>query len=483
MDKFLMSTEEECLTAVPDQPDLAAFATGRLLAILPQLSPSLPGIGGVFNTYGRVYPDCGHVELAAIECDSPYVLPAIVERQHTLVTQAVAQLAAEGTRLILANNNHSGLLQSGCHVWGSHENYMTDQHPARFGRWILPFLVTRIYGGAGGVLYPSGTFVAGVRPVRMEEAEGGGTTCGRAIHSTAREEHHMAGRPRRYRYHLLLGDGHRSHYNLAVQFGATALAIHAAQHDKQLRSQIEKMSDLPADDGWVEWLQQINVLTRAGRPLAIHPRVLPIQRLYLDAAHRCAARLPGGPAWIPRMLTDWEETLNALERMDRPWLAARLDAFAKYEVYSAVIREAGCGWKDLTRGHGLFHELALLDHSYHEFTSETSLFHRLERAGLLRHRLANPIPPGGESDPYVPEVETRARLRARFIRDHDKQEGYVVDWSVIYNDMSAEVFRLDHPFAESFNATAAGHSASGRMQALRGLLRRNAAGAAPELPF
>ncbi|NUQ66060.1 MAG: proteasome accessory factor PafA2 family protein [Pirellulales bacterium] len=470
MEEFLMSVEEECLTASPEHPELVILHIERLLGILPRLSPSLAGVSGVFTPYGRIYPDCGHIELAAIECDSPYVLPGIVERQHMLVTRAVEELAAEGHRLVLANNNHSGLLQAGCNVWGSHENYLTSQHPAGFGRWILPFLVTRIYGGAGGVLYPSGDFVAGVRPVRMEMAEGGGTTSCRAIHSTARDEHHMGSRPRRYRYHLLLGDGHRSHFNLALQVGATALALKAIQHDKELRNRIEQLEGLPADDGWVPLLREINLLAKAGGELRIHPRVVPIQRLYREGAERFTAGLKNPRAWIARTLQDWDETLLAMENLDRRWLAAKLDAFTKYEVYSGVVEAAGCGWKGVARAKDIFHELALLDHSYHEFTNPQSLFCRLERAGLLEHRVADPIAPGSEAESYIPEVATRARARARFIRDHDKQPNLVADWSFVYDRTSGQTFRLLDPFAEDFKPVPKDSSLSNRMRSIREML-------------
>ena len=51
------------------------------------------------------------------------------------------------------------------------------------------------------------------------------------------------------------------------------------------------------------------------------------------------------------------------QRLDRPWLAARLDAVYKYEFYTAVLQEAGHSWQDLPGKNELFCELALLDHS------------------------------------------------------------------------------------------------------------------------
>ena len=65
---FLMSTEEECLSATPDAPEQGEMALYALLQSMAPLAPSLPGPAGVFNTYGRAYVDSGHIELAMAEC-------------------------------------------------------------------------------------------------------------------------------------------------------------------------------------------------------------------------------------------------------------------------------------------------------------------------------------------------------------------------------------------------------------------------------
>ena len=67
--------------------------------------------------------------------------------------------------------------------------------------------------------------------------------------------------------------------------------------------------------------------------------------------------------------------------MDRVWLSRHLDAFAKYEFYSAVLADAGTSFGELRRRPDLFHELALLDQSYHEFCNPASVFSQLENAG------------------------------------------------------------------------------------------------------
>jgi hypothetical protein len=446
---FVMSTEMECLTAVTQSPH-PEFVVRRFLEIMASLAPSMPGRSGFFNPYGRVYIDCNlHIELAACECASPYDLPNIVERQQMLAAQAIQQLSEEHQHLLLANNNHSGLLTADAPTWGSHENYMTEQHATQFGEHILPFLVTRIYAGAGGINYPSADFLAAVRPLRMELASGGGTTEQRAIHSTARDEHHMGEKPKRFRYHLILGDGHASHFNLALQFGATALALKAIFFDHKLKQELKKFDSI-SGEGWVTLLKQLNVLAAAGGPLRVDPRVLEIQHLYLEAAQRYADSLDTRPDWIAGILNDWRQTLQAMERMDLDWLSARLDTFAKYSLYSAVLAEQGKQWNDLIQEHTLFNELALLDHSYHSFCDPNSVFRHLEKLGVLQHRVGHPFQPGTEAEPYVPNSGTRADARARFIIEHAEKQEYFVDWSFAASRRTSEVFLMCDPLTLEF---------------------------------
>ncbi|MCO6456010.1 MAG: proteasome accessory factor PafA2 family protein [Pirellulaceae bacterium] len=445
-DQFALSAEVECLTAVPDRPDEAANAVSRFLRLMSEAAPSLPATQGIFTGYAKIYSDVGHVELALVECDDPYLLPSLFERVQVLAARVLGKLQADGVRMLLANNNHSGLLQEGCPVWGDHENHLVEQHPTTFADRILPFLVTRIYHGAGGIHHPSGNYLAAVRPVCMELATGGGTTSHRAIHSTAREEHHMGGSPSRFRYHLILGDGHRSHFNLALQFGATALALKAVLFDRQLARDLTLLrSELPAD--WVAALRMFNLLAAPGGPPQVHPLVIKIQRVYLEAAERYVAALEQPPDWTHRTLHDWRATLDAFQRMDRGWLAERLDAFIKYEFYSALLGEGGRDWRSLPGDHRQFCELALLDHSYHEFCNPSSVFDRLDRAGVLQHRVGPRILPGDEPEPFVPETTTRARARARFIRDHARGGQFAVDWSWIHDVAGNRRASIEDPFA------------------------------------
>ena len=456
-ENFLFSTETELLTSVLHDPHDLDGTLMRFLELMKEAAPSAPGSNGYFNGYGRYYIDCGHIELAACECDSPAMLVSIVERQQQLVTQVIARLREEGRELLLANNNHSGLLTKECPVWGAHENYLVERPPKTFGMQILPFLVTRIYAGAGGVVYPSGAFVAGVRHLRMDQPTGGSTTECRAVHSTSREEHLVEEGSEQYRYHLIVGDGHRSQFNLAMQFGATALALKAVFYDDKLQRRLKRIG-FHDESPWMQLLYRHNTLATPSNELAIDELVIDTQKLYLEAARRYVDNLRGrAPVWTTQLLEDWECMLNAMQQLDHDWLARRLDAFAKYEFYSAVLQQNGHSWQSLPRSSRMFRELALLDHSYHSFTSEDSIFGRLEDAGLLDHRAAAVIEAGEEETPYVPHTTTRARARALFIKENSPSDQLYMDWSLAHHN--GKTFELLDPFAKNYSeqATASSH--------------------------
>ncbi len=451
--QFLFGIESECLTALPDRPGEAELFALRLLKYLAKQAPSIRSTQGYFNGYAKFYFDVGHIELATVECDSPYLLPSIVERIEILVGRALKVLGEceDGVRLVLANNNHSGLLRPGCPVWGTHENYLVEAPPESFTEQILPFLVTRIYAGAGAVHYPTGEFLAGVRPTCMETHTGGGTTDTRAIHSTARSESHMSSAQALYRYHLISGDGHRSQFNLALQVGATALAIKAILFDPETKRQVGRWSS-QFGPSWVSTIKQLNVLAGPNCSLHIDPLIVRTQRVYLKGARRYAESVSELPDWVPRLLEDWEQTLLAYERVDRSWLAARFDTFAKYELFSAVVQQSGKNWDSLRASKPLFSELALLNQGYHEFCNPESVFRKLEQANMLKHRVVPLTQPGQERDAFVPETRTRARARARFIKENHEKRGMELDWAYAYDHDASQAFGLGTPFAEEFVA-------------------------------
>lgn len=464
--QFVVSTEIECQNYLNPEggQEEALRAVSKFLARLPKEIPCLSDGHGYFTPYGRFYIDCGHLEMAAAECDDPYVLALILERLQLLCRRVIGNLAGRHRHLRLANNNHSGLLRRGGVTWGSHENYLVEKPPSEFTGFVLPFLATRFYGGAGGVQAESGdperagrdhqaagNYIASVRAEFIHHETGGSTTDSRALHSTCRNEHHMGSKRGRYRYHLILGDGKRSHFNIALQFGATALALKAIQNDDGfLAERLRQFDHMPKNNSWVESLHELNVLARPGGLLRVDERALLIQRTYLEAARRFAAKHEGLPSWVDRCLEDWGRTLTAAVEMDRAWLAAHLDAFAKYELFTSYLGDKGADWVAARDDKALLSELTLLDHSWHDFIAPDSYFERAAAGGLMDHRVGDCIAPGEEPEPYIPEVTTRARTRARFIVENQGNNALVMDWSGVYDGAEGRSSSLDDPFGEEY---------------------------------
>ena len=156
------------------------------------------------------------------------------------------------------------------------------------------------------------------------------------------------------------------------------------------------------------------------------------------------------PKWMPRILEDWRLTLDAYERSDRPWLASRLDAFTKYELYSHFLEDRGSSWGDLVGDIEALSIMGLLDHDYHSISERVSAFSDLDQRGLLSQRVGDPIEPGSEEEPYVPDVGTRARARARFIRDHSGRSDLIMTWDRVVEMRNRRVRTLFDPFASAY---------------------------------
>ncbi len=451
---FLMSVEQELMTVVRP-PELTSPILQRVLRRMAGLAPSLPDLSnGFFNAYGRVYVDLHcHLELAALECDDPYQLALLVETQQALLARAVAEEASPEVRVVLANNNHDGLLQATSATWGAHENYLVTRHPPTFAEEIMPFLVTRTFAGAGGVRFPAGELVAGVRPLFMQHETGGDTTSQRAIHSTSREEHLVGPRKGLFRYHLIVGDSHRCQFNLALQLGATALVLRVLETEGAFLLRVRELCArlrLPLGGSWLRMLATCNHLANAGEAPRVHPCVLEVQAFYLDAARRFARSATAPPAWVARCLQDWGDTLDAMARGDDDWLAARLDTFVKRRLLASVLAARGLSWSDLRGDKRRFGALTLVEHSFHDVVGAASTFRRLEQSEVVRHRVGAMHVAGSEAEAYVPAVGTRARARARFLVDHRGTQGMRADWGHVIDDAGRRYRRLDDPFATEF---------------------------------
>ncbi len=474
--RFLLSVEHELMCFVQAGPRPAALR--RLLDLMATYAPSLPDVGrGFFNAYGRVYVDVNdHPELAALECSDPYELALLVEAQVGLLARAVRELAADGLVLSLHANNHDGVLHPQAHTWGTHENYLLTRPAATLGAAMLPFLATRIYAGSGGVLFPSGERLAATRPLFMTHDAGGGTTAARAVFSTAREEHHTPGKRSYHRCHLLVGDGHRSQFNLALQHGATALVLRALEADPSVPAAVAAACarlGLPLGGSWAETLRTCCRLAGPGEAVRVHGIVLEIQALYLGLARAWADRRRDAPPWVARCLQDWADTLAAMQRGDEPWLARRLDAFAKLRLFDSVLTHMGGSWATLPGDAQRLRALTLIDHSYHAITDPTSVFDTMVGSGLIEHRVGAPMAAGTETERWVPPVATRARARARFLAAHGGMPGLRVDWGGVYEPTTGRWRLLGDPFALEFDSWSADQRITPRAEPV----------AAEDLPF
>ena len=146
----------------------------------------------------------------------------------------------------------------------------------------------------------------------------------------------------------------------------------------------------------------------------------------------------------------WEDALAALASDDLGWLTTRLDAFIKYRLFSAVLADAGYTWADLPNDRRKFCELVLIDHSYHSFCDPGSRFEELDRAGHLDHRVGAAIEAGTEAEPFVPETRTRARARARWIKEHSSRDAMFVSWSFVKDCRTRRYRGLENPFATEY---------------------------------
>jgi hypothetical protein len=440
----LMSVEQECLTVVRNAPPGVGFleVVARFLHALSRQAPSLPGSSGLFNPYGRVYLDGHHLEFAAAECSSPYDVPWLLERQQQLAALVTAELRHQGIDLLLAANNHSGALEPGASTWGTHENYLVRKPPADLADLLLPFLVTRIYAGSGGVVAATGEYVASVRLCFLETDVGGGTVSRRALFSLARNESHLPPRSGLERCHLILGDGHRSWFSWALHLGTTALVLHVLERQPALVRTLPRLPSLSQARFWLQAAATYNRLAKPGQPLSVHPLALEVQRYYLDLVRR---GLDADIPWANRLLNDWQTVLDRIQANDTDWLQARLDPWIKFHLLSSWLESQGATWEEVARRPTLRSGLVLLQQSYHDFTSPENLFAQWEASSDAAHRYEVQ----GWQDPHPPALGTRADARARFLRAH-ADEPLMMDWTSVEDASQGRTWLLLDPFAREY---------------------------------
>jgi proteasome accessory factor A len=141
---------------------------------------------------------------------------------------------------------------------------------------------------------------------------------------------------RRRRLHLMVGDANLCEWAQVLRTGTTALVLEAIEADAgivwpELRDPLAALREL-SDDPDLRCTLELRDGSRAG--------ALEIQRRYLEGVRTSLAEDPAPlPLWKARVLRDWEETLDLLER-EPEVLADRLDWIAKRALVRAEVPDA-----------------------------------------------------------------------------------------------------------------------------------------------
>ncbi|QDS97214.1 proteasome accessory factor PafA2 family protein [Adhaeretor mobilis] len=436
---FVMGVEEECLT-LGSHIDM-----DRMFVAIQSLAPTLRACpSGIFTPLGRIYLDGSHLELASAEAGSPWILADIVARQQQLVAEAIQSVAGAGGSLEFANINYSGLLRSGACTWGTHENYLVNRPVSWFAEQMIPFLCSRFYAGSGAVHWPSGRYVASARVQFLAAETNGNTTRNRPLFCTARSDPGENGRELR-RCHLVCADGHRSPINLALQFGATSLVLHA------LIERPKKLKSIPRPSGaskklWLVCAKHFNFLAKPGEPLAVHPGAIQLQRFYLQLVSDWLAGSRAAPDWSDKIVALWQATLDAVEQGNHLWLSQRLDAWIKYDLLDVALEVMGSNWREAADNRLLSSHLTLISQDYHCFTKSDSIFQVLcEKEAILRSPRFLPV-----NDRWKIATKTRAAARAKMICEHAGETDLVLDWNGMINLQTGERWGLVDPMATRF---------------------------------
>lgn len=431
--------------------------------------------GGFLINGGRLYVDAvgSHEEYATAECSD---LVDIVAQDKAGQRILVSCVNALGWQDKVSFHNNS-VDHFGGQTFGCHENYLVrgeDRFFTESVHALWPFLCTRqIFAGAGRV---GGHRLeqAGFRPALSDLHEnpidyiwvshvyGVEPDPGVEYQLSQRADHivkTVASRVRfnraivnpkwdsyysfvgLHRLHLLFGEANMSEYALALKVGATSLTLdlieaNAVPPDMRLADPLTALKSVSRDPSW-RWLVKLE----DGRTIP----AVDVQRAYLDAA---SDRLSGRDAQTDWILTEWETTLDALER--NPWeLADRLDWVIKRKIVESYLQETGLKWGD--------DALHSIDLEYHNIDPERGLYFAMEQMGETKRIITDEKI---EEAVVTPPANTRAHGRARIVRRllEKRSPRYYIDWDMVYVDRNRQI-ELRDPFdsyaeeADRFAAT------------------------------
>jgi Pup amidohydrolase len=378
----------------------------------------------VLSNGARFYNDHAHPEYSTPECTT---LRSLVAQDKA--GERILMECARRRNLKLPNDQEVQLYKNNTdfsgHSYGCHDNYLMrrDVPWQRVVAGALPFLVTRqIFAGAGkmGVEAESAAGQPGIYQISQRAdffavLVSIDTMNRRPLVNTRDEPHADALRYRRF--HVIVGDANMSEWATALKVGTTALALDLIERD--LAPQIELAQPIGAiksisRDQTYDWIIEL----RDGRKIS----AIEVQRLYLTAAQRAAARDDAETAWL---LQEWETVLNDLER-DVTLCRDRIDWVAKKELLSALQEEEQLAWSDPW--------LQSIDLAYHDIRADRGLYHELVRQGTMRRLVTEEEI---KQAIFAPPVETRAYFRGRSVaRFNDRIKS--IQWDEIVFEAEGE---------------------------------------------
>ena len=367
----------------------------------------------------RLYNDHAHPEYSTPECQNLFDLVAHDKAGERILQECAERRSEElGQRVLLYKNNTDFY----GHSYGCHDNYlMAREVPFDYLKSsILPFFVTRqIFAGAGKIgieteagLATPGHFQLTQRADFFHVEASVDTMHKRPIVNTRDEPH---ADPAKYRrLHGIVGDANMSEYATALKVGTTTLVIELIEQrlipkSFAIANPIDTIKVLSHDQTYRWMIQKAD-----GKMMT----AIDHQREYLALAQKHLAHQCDEADWV---LTEWEETLNALE--DDPMrLTDRLDWVAKKWLLETFVESEGIEWDDPW--------LQSIDLEYHNINLEDGLFYGLQMQRVISDEQVH-------TAMHTPPLDTRAYFRGKSL---NKFEDAIrtVQWDSITFDIEGK---------------------------------------------
>jgi len=462
------------------------------------------GEGGIFLANGgRLYVDCQKYEYASPECSAPDEIVKYLLAGERILAKLASDLAEkiglDDAALYRCNVDYTGTT-----TWGAHESYLTRSDPAKLANDLIPFFAARVVtAGAGGFrpLTQTGcSFTLSPRAwhicVPMSQSSTG---------SNDRGIFHIKDEPlasRRYhRVHVLVGDALCSQKQNWLKFAATSIVVALADaglhpgREVALCAPVEALREFASDPTC-----KVKAKACWGGELS----AIDIQRHYLELA-RHHLRAAWMPSWAPEAIERWEAMLRQLDGAPDS-VATCLDWGIKYRVFQSHIERRGfdrqwlnhwtnladfllrCSnalpvrsiegsrfadhvlnprgalrnivaqltrhlesrsmkWEQLEAFIKLRSELFALDFKFGRL-GEKGIFNRLDRAGVLDHRIPGVDDAQIDHAAANPPPIGRAKLRGEAIRRLYKKAPHdASNWMSVYDSTKGMVLNLNDPFA------------------------------------